>query len=109
MNATMNRFRMSRTISSIVIPPPWPIAWAIWAISAATGAPAPRSAPGGPGGPRAAEDGRLLVTAEVARDALTAARAAEPFDERPDVVRAQCGLVVVDGHGLRDRVRLGVW
>jgi len=34
--------------------------------------------------------------------------AAEPFDERPDVVRAQRGLVVVDGHGLRDRVRLGV-
>src|SRR3989304_4444557 len=107
MNATMNRLRMSRTISSIVIPPPWPIAWAIWALSAATGAPALRRGTG-PGGARAADDGRLLVTAEVARDDLTAARAAEPFDERPDVVRAQGGLVVVDGHGLRARVRLGV-
>ena len=34
----MKRFRMSRTISSIVIPPPWPIPWAIWAISPWTGA-----------------------------------------------------------------------
>ena len=39
MNATMKRLRMSRTIASMVIPPPWPMPWAIWAISPCTGAP----------------------------------------------------------------------
>jgi len=57
---------------------------------------------------RAADDGRLLVAAEVARDDLAAAATAIALDQRSDVVRGQPGPVEFDGHRLGDRVRLGV-
>ena len=120
MSVTRKRLRMSRTMSSMVIPPPWPMSCAIWAISPCTGAPTAGAAMAWPawesmcrgchGGwrERAADDRRSLVTAEIAGDDLSATGAAESLDQRANVVRAQCRLVVADGHGLRDRVRLDV-
>ena len=57
---------------------------------------------------RAADDGGLLIRAEVARHDLAPAAAAEALDQRPDVVRREHRFVVVDGHGLGDGVRLRV-
>ncbi len=56
----------------------------------------------------AADHGGLLTPAEVARHDLATAGAAEALDQRPNVVRRQHCLVVVDGHGLGNGVRLRI-
>jgi hypothetical protein len=55
---------------------------------------------------RAADNGRLLVPAEVARDDLPAARATEVFDQAANIAGGHHRLVVPNGHCLGDRVRL---
>lgn len=53
------------------------------------------------------DDRRALIPAQAAGHDLATAGAAEPLDQGAHVVCGQRRLVVVDGHRLRDRVRLG--
>ena len=55
---------------------------------------------------RAADHCRLFIAAQMAGDDLAAATAAEALDQRADIINVQRRLVVVDGDGLRDGVRL---
>jgi hypothetical protein len=55
---------------------------------------------------RASHDGRALISTKVARDDFSATVTPEAFDEPPDVVGVQRGVVVPDGHSLGDCVGL---